>query len=447
MRKIFVLSVLLFSAAPIFSQIVIREVDSLKRHYTSKAQTMLVADSSLFDYIVIDLNGVSIYSSKENRLGNVVESQVFWSELAICKRVLREESRENAMTIMLAKGAKMFGPAIQKQYSHKPNPKIVNEVAGKKLSGYRIALDPGHIAHDTAMGRIEQKFISMFVPIKDDSMHVGFAEGQLTWQTAVALAARLRNEGAEVFITRADSNITAFGKTFEAWKREDFPRTLDSLIRAESENAIFKDLKSGKLHGDRAIFRFVFRDVELRKRADIINAFNPDLTVVIHYNVDESNSPWVHPTKKDFCMVFVPGAFQSSELGESENRFDFLRLLLLDDVETSIAIGGKIAEQLVKKLKVSPATTDDAGYLLTSCRKTKKVGVFARNLSMTRLVHGPVVFGETLYQDNYSEALSLSQMSLIDKVSGQRTSVRIVQAAEAYCEGIVQWAVAEKLKK
>jgi hypothetical protein len=66
--------------------------------------------------------------------------------------------------------------------------------------------------------------------------------------------------------------------------------------------------------------------------------------------------------------------------------------------------------------------------------------VYARNLSMTRLVHGPIVFGETLYQDNMDEALVLSKMNTIDPVSGQKASTRTIEVAEAYYEGIEQWA-------
>jgi N-acetylmuramoyl-L-alanine amidase len=313
----------------------------------------------------------------------------------------------------------------------------------KPLAGYRIAIDPGHIANDTIIGKLEEKFISMNVPAGTDSMHVAFAEGQLTWQTAVLLAARLREAGAEVIFTRNGPGMTAFGKTFEQWKQDDYPRTLDSLLKEDPGNQNLKDIRSGKLKGDRAVFRFVFRDAELRKRAEIINAFQPHLTVAIHYNVDESNSPWSRPTNKNFCMLFVPGAFQEGELSDSEKRFDFLRLLLLNDIGQSVAVSTSVGAQFTARLNVKAANASDAGYLRTSCKKTGVQGIYARNLSMTRLVHGPIVFGETLYQDNVNEAAALSNMSITDRISGQQTSKRVMQVADAYFEGILQWSYAQ----
>lgn len=432
---------LLLTALTLNGQMVIREADSLKKHYTAKANELLVGDSSLYDFFSIDLYGISVFASREDKIKGLPETRVFWNELPIYKRVLKRELRENAIEALLQKGARPFGSSVQKRYSDAfTADEKTFRTPLKPLAGYRIALDPGHIAHDTLTGKLEQKFISMNLPSGKDSLHVAFAEGQLTWQTAVLLAARLRNAGAEVILTRNGQNLTAFGKTFEEWKRDDYPRTLDSLLKADPKNQSYLDLKSGKMKEDRSRFRFVFRDVEFRRRADIINAFQPDLSVMIHYNVDESNAPWTHATEKNFCMLFVPGAFQSGELSDAEKRFDFLRLLLLDDIEVSIAASEYVGAEFTKRLSVPLADASSAGYLSSSCKKTGRKGVFARNLSMTRLVHGPVLFGETLYQDNINEALSLSQMNVTDRISGQLTSKRVIQIADAYYEGILQWS-------
>lgn len=429
-----------------WTQMPIYGADSMRKHYQEKADLLMIGDSSLYKQLKIDLYGIELYSRNDGKIPETktVEFVVHWSELKMYKDIMHNEERESAMMIMLDKGARNFSPAIQKQYDKGiPARGTVFHPPQKPLMGMRIVLDPGHVANDTALGHIEQKFIAMNVPQsannQKDSVPVAFAEGQLTWQTANVLAAKLRNAGAEVLITRSGPGITAFGKTFEQWKKDDYPRTLDSLMKVDPEDQNLKDLKSGKMKTDRSIFRFVFKDAELRKRSEIINAFRPDLTVVIHYNVDETNAPWSKPTTKNFCMLFVPGSFEAGELATTEDRFDFLRLLLLDDVEESIEVSNFVGEQFRKKLDVPLAGPADAGYLSASCRKTRRQGVFARNLSMTRLIHGPLVYGETLYQDNKFEARMLADMSVTDMQSKQTTSKRVMQVADAYYEGIANW--------
>lgn len=427
---------------PLYAQMPVYGADSLMRHYRQKADALMVGHASIRDWFEINLYGIRIYSEPDGEQAKVpvVEYSVTWQELPVYKRMMNNESRSAAMEIMLAKGAQGFAPAVQKAYS-KPLTKDGSDeqLPLKPLAGLRIAIDPGHIAGDTAEGRLEQKFIKMNVPVTagaHDSVAVAFAEGQLTWQTAVLLAERLRQLGAKVMITRKGPGLTAFGKTFLQWKNEDYQRTLDSMLLTDPKNQNLKDLKSGRMKEDRSRFRFVFRDAELRKRADLINGFRPDLTVVIHYNVDETNAPWSRPTTRNFSMLFVPGAFQENELSESEERFDFLRLLLLDDMERSIEVSGKVAAHFRDELKVPLATVADAAYLATSCKRTAAEGVYARNLSMTRLVHGPVVYGETLYQDHFAEALLLGKQSVTDSISQLPASPRVIEVADAYCNGI-----------
>ncbi len=429
-----------------FAQMPIYGADSLRRHYQAKAEELMVGDSSLYKLFDIDIYGIKVHSRNDGKVpeSKTTEFVVHWSELNTYKNVMAFETRESAVVIMLEKGSRGFSPAIQKQYGNGLIAKagFVFRTPLKPLAGMKIAIDPGHIANDTATGRLEQKFIKMNVPALHetvDSVPINFAEGQLTWQTANLLAYKLRNAGAEVIFTHT-AGMTAFGKTFEQWKKDDYKRTLDSMLLADPSNQNLKDLKSGKMKEDRSIFRFVFKDAELRKRSGIINAFGPHLTVVIHYNVDETNAPWSKPTTKNYCMLFVPGSFEANELATTEDRFDFLRLLLLNDVEQSIEVSSFVGMQFKEKLDVPLAGPSDATYLSTSCKKAYKQGVFARNLSMTRLVHGPIVYGETLYQDNINEGRMLADMNVTEMQTKMTTSKRVMQVAEAYYEGILQWS-------
>lgn len=445
MRKCFSLVIACLAGIHLSAQMPIYGADSLMKHYQKKADELIVGDSALNNYFFIDLYGITIRDDGREEDGiPPPEYRVNWSELQLYKDVMKNETRADAMQIMLSKGARNFSPAIQKQYAD-DIPTVVSgwRTPEKPLAGMRIAIDPGHIAHDTALGHLEQKWIFMGIPLPHDLPKydtVAFAEGQLTWETALILGERLRSQGAEVMYTRSGNGITAFGKTFAQWKTDDYSRALDSLLKLEPDNQPLNDLKSGKMKTDRSIFRFVFKDVELRRRADLINEFHPDLTVVIHYNVDETNAPWSKPSHKNFCMLFVPGSFEKGELDDAESRFDFLRLLLTDDVDKSIRASEIVSKKFEAKLNVPLAKPEDAAYLVSSCRTTKATGVYARNLSMTRLVHGTIVYGETLYQDNWNEAVWLDNRSAIDQASKVTTSKRVIEVAEAYYEGILEWS-------
>jgi N-acetylmuramoyl-L-alanine amidase len=444
MKKLLIIAGIFLSQIS-FAQMPIYGADSMQKHYQAKLDELLIGDSSLYKLVRIDIYGVHMLDPAPYLSAGDL-NRVSWQELSIYKNVVALEPRENAMQIMLEKGNRNFSPTIQKQYGQG----LISKAAAsfrpplKPLAGMKIALDPGHVANDTALGHIEQKFISMNVPAQSfdtrDSVPVAFAEGQLTWQTAAILAEKLRNAGAEVILTRPGAGITAFGKTFEQWKEDDYLRTLDSLLIVDPRNQNLLDLKSGKMKTDRSIFRFVFRDAELRKRSEIINAFDPDLTVVIHYNVDEANAPWSHPSTKNYCMLFVPGSFEAGELNTPEERYDFLRLLLTDDLEQSIEASNLVGIQFKKILDVPLASESDASYLSTSCKAVYRQGVFARNLSMTRLIQSPVVYGETLYQDNRYEAKKLSDRSLTDSLTQLKTSKRVMEVADAYYEGILSWS-------
>lgn len=413
--------------------------DSLVRYYKVKADRFLAASPEVHDQFSVLNNGVAVYATASDKTNNLPEFFVSWEELESFKAAVKLRPHHRFIPYMIMKRElKLKGRTLSWPLESRDNATQFH-APYLPLHGIRIAIDPGHIAHDTIKGRLEQKFISMKMPQGKDSVRLAFAEGQLTWLTAAILAEHLKSQGAEVMLTRAAMNKTAFGRTYEEWKTFDGGVSLDSLIAAFPDNKNYSDLKNGKLKEERSYFRYVFKDVEIRRRAEEIGAFNPDFTVVIHYNVDEQNAPWTKPTTRNFCMLFVPGAFQVGELNDQESRLDFLRLLLTDEIENSVSGAAYLALSFKEGLKVPLANEKDAAYLGTSCLYSGSSGVYCRNLSMTRLIHGPVLYGETLYQDNLTEVRLLSEKPILDTVSGIMAPQRIIQVAKAYENGIRNW--------
>lgn len=173
----------------------------------------------------------------------------------------------------------------------------------------------------------------------------------------------------------------------------------------------------------------------MAKRAELINDFQPDLTIIIHYNVDETNFEWQKPSTKNFNMTFIGGAFMKTDLPTIEKRFEFLRMIISDDVEKSIALSSETIKNFEKYLNVKTAQQTDAKYLSEGCIATDKKGVYCRNLQLTRYIHSPLVYGETLYQDNIIEC------KLLNAETDKTKNKRVQQVAEAYYQGILNYVL------
>jgi N-acetylmuramoyl-L-alanine amidase len=298
--------------------------------------------------------------------------------------------------------------------------------------GYKIAIDAGHTAGSIQEGVVEKKFLKFKPADSGFKDSIAIAEGMLTYATAMLLKEKLVKEGADVFLTRPFNGSTAYGIDFDEWLKINYANTINAWknvgkISAEKRNwYLNKATKNEK-------FTLVFKDMELQKRAEIINAYKPDLTIIIHYNVDETNTGWKRPGSKNYSMAFIGGAFMPSDLSSPEKRFEFLRMLLSHDIESSLALSAAVVKSLETNLQVKAAATKDATYLYKGCLYAGKTGVFCRNLQLTRNVHGTVVYGETLYQDNVVECVLLNQES--DKLK----NIRVQQAADAYYKGVKEY--------
>jgi N-acetylmuramoyl-L-alanine amidase len=389
-----------------------------------KANNYLIKHPSLADFYSIDEKGISIYDSRESKLNKRTE---FYIEHKNCDAFKQAVKQCNT-----AEYKALYKKGTFIDYNT-PLP-LKAPVAGpqKLLTGVKIAIDPGHIAGNMEIGDIEKKCLTLkYTSSSGSKDSVAFAEGMLTFATAQLLKNKLEAEGAEVFMTRTFNNGTAFGVSFDDWLKNDYKRTVDSLADIGKISAKQKQFFYGSKASKRDKFRVIFKDIELAKRAEIINNYKPDFTVIIHYNVDENNTGWVKPSKKNFNMIFVGGAFMENDLSSVEKRSEFLRLLITDDIENSIEMSGEVIKTFESKLHVKTATVKDASYLSEGCLSTEKTGVYCRNLQLTRYVHGPLIYGETLYQDNENECILLNKET--DKTKNQR----VQEVADAYYLGIV----------
>ena len=404
------------------------------KQYTKKLENYLDKSKSLTPYYAINANGISIYESAQNKLKGISEFHITWDKIDDFNKTLKNCPIQQVFETYKKGDYDKLIPCSSTLKEPSPMVKQIYLADTKKLKGLKIAIDAGHIAGDMEMGIIEKKCLTFQCDKPQGSKDsIAIAEGTLTFATAKLLKDKLEAEGAEVLMTRTFNNSSAFGVTFDDWLKTNYKTTVDSLYNVgkltKEQKQFFFSAKASK----RDKFRVIFKDAELEKRAEIINNYKPDFTIIIHYNVDETNTGWAKPANKNFNMTFVGGAFMKSDLSTPEKRFEFLRLLISNDLEQSIALSSAMVKSFEKNLNVKTATIKDAKYLIDGCLATGEPGVYCRNLQLTRYIHTPLVYGETLYQDNMNECISLNKEC--DKTKNER----VQQVAEAYFQGVLNF--------
>ncbi|HEX8515569.1 MAG TPA: N-acetylmuramoyl-L-alanine amidase [Bacteroidia bacterium] len=399
----------------------------LINYYTGKAQKYLDKEKALSSFYSIDDKGIMIFANAIDKTKKKPEFSLAWEQLEDFRLYYKYYDE----IFSYYKKGRVDPFPVKAADTVKPPPE-------KPLQGYRIAIDPGHIAHDHATGSLEMKHLKFRKDVVNglvDSIEI--SEGILTFATARLLKDKLEAEGAEVMITRPEG-YSAFGKTFEQWKKQDLKKAVDSLAKIGELKPDQKNYFLSAKAKNSDIFRVVFRELDLAKRAELINRYKPDLTIIIHYNVDETNSGWTKPGKKDFNMAFVGGAFMKNDLTSPEKRFEFLRLLITEDLERSVELSSSVINSFESALGIPTCGNHDATYITEGCLPTEARGVFCRNLQLTRYIHSPLVYGESIYQDNIKEA------QLLNKETDKTKNERVMQVADAYFNGIMNYAAKRK---
>lgn len=429
MFKKLILSVCILSAC--FS---IAQNNSIAQQYQKKIKQYLDKENALSGYYSIDSTGISMFRTPEEKAKHIIEYKVFWGEVEWAKFLFANFSYEEIVQLLNEKkDNEMYDNAS-------PMEKTVR--ADSSLKGFRIAIDPGHMANTIEQAKLEKKFIDMKADAKTGlKQDVQLIEAQLTFATAMLLKEQLEKAGATVMLTRNQPGENAFGIPFEQWLQTSFKPAVDSAFANKDITEDEKQMLLTKAD-ETTIFRKLFSNLEVKERARKINSFRPDFTIIIHYNVDEKNTDWKKPTNKNFDMTFVGGSFMKDEMEKPLFRAEFLRLLLSDDLEKSVNFSSYFVKSFEKNLKVPIAKETDADYLKQYCLPAEKPGVFCRNLTLTRMVHGTLVYGETLYQDNINELMLLSKNEVT--VKGITTSKRVQQVANAYYEAVINYAKTSK---
>lgn len=412
--------------------------------------SLLLHDASLRELVQIDSSGIRLYASAADRQAGRAEVHIFPEEYQLTARLYDMMRPDSMVRYYQLKGTQPWGPEWQALARHAwpvlPGP--VSSDPAQPLRGWRVALDPGHTAGDLETARTEGKYVMMRPSQQTNFERIAFWEGNLTLATADLIRQQLDSLGATTMLTRYSPGRDVNGLTYQDWKRQHWPQ-------AVYDSATSWDLSQRQLNywltraDDKAIMRSFYTAEDLRNRANRINAFRPHLTLIIHYNVHGPNwenrdrAGFIPPADTNYLMAFIPGSFLANELQSVEDRAILLRQLLTMDVTYSqeLAEAFVAASQRLTGVPVVPPN-HRLGYLHNSSRYTGSPGVYARNLSLTRLVKGPLVYGESLNQDFLDEALRLNQRDLT--VNGILVSSRVQDVADAYVAAVLAFARDER---
>lgn len=310
----------------------------------------------------------------------------------------------------------------------------------RPLEGLRIALDPGHMGGD--WDTITGKWV-------EDTNGKKLSEGVINLQTAMLLEQQLISLGAQTLITHrglrpvtdADYqsfDVHAFGlQVLRESSLEDWFLKLVSVAPAGPElyeaftNSA--DLKQVFEENNRPTY---FNDSDLEARVDVIEAFQPDITLIIHYDAAvHTVSPPAF--SHDATKVYVPGSFAPMELASRDDRVQ-MAMHLLDEVpwRASVAFAHEVVNTLSTNLKIP---FDDA-----SPGNVKQVepGVFSRNLHLLRKHRASATaYVECLFYNDRGEFDALSGAAhpmMIDGVN-HPYSDRLALVANSLKQAIVQF--------
>ena len=318
----------------------------------------------------------------------------------------------------------------------------------RPLLGLRIALDPGHMGGSQWDG-ITGKWV------RDTQSGRYLSEGVLNLQTALLLEASLTRLGARVMVTRHDLvPVTSQGyddfdlqagalralreSTLLGWFQELLSvnpigaALFDSFSRSPSFQEVFSDINRWTY----------YNDLDLQARVDAIEAFHPDITLIIHYDTSTSTAdphglqPGPAGTA-DATKVYVPGAFDPTELASRDDRAQFAMHLLDQSAwDASVSFARAVATTLSVNLNI-PFAKSSPGLT-----RVVEPGIFSRDLYLLKKYQGSATaYVECLFYNDPGEFDALYSATHPMTIAGQNMpySDRLALVADSLKQAIVKF--------
>ncbi|HEX3445275.1 MAG TPA: hypothetical protein VHS80_11200 [Chthoniobacterales bacterium] len=261
--------------------------------------------------------------------------------------------------------------------------------AAHPLSGFKIALDPGHLGG--AWAKIEERWFQI-----DGSRPV--TEGDLTLRVAQLIGPKLARLGAQVLWVRSRPGPVTT-RSPETLRSLAFLTLVARGMHPISQNYTgpFDPWREHSIQWEAE--KLFYRVAEIHDRALAVNTvLRPDLTLCLHFNAEPWGNP-THPTLVDtnHLHFVVNGGYSAGELAYDDVRFAMLIKLL----NRSFAEEKGIAESLAAHM--APITwLPPFHYHTNNAYPIGKTGyVWARNLLANRLYQCPVAYIECYVMNSH----------------------------------------------
>jgi N-acetylmuramoyl-L-alanine amidase len=315
--------------------------------------------------------------------------------------------------------------------------------SSQALAGLRIALDPGHMGGDLWDARTG-KYVH-------DAAGNKVSEGVIALQTALVLEQELRALGAEVMVTRRDlapvdsqpyESLDVNEGARTELRRDSLTSWFQNLLQAGSPGSALNrafDRSSAvrRLFSESSRINY-FLSADLVARAEAIQAFHPDITLILHYDVlpTSGDGLGVNPRAPSLTKGYVAGAFLPTEFSTRDARLSFAQHLLNPEAwEQSIALGRSVLGSLHSELGLGYDSQGGPGGPVSI-----EPGVYARNLGLTRMIQGHALFYlETLYYNSPREFAAFRNVTHPLWVNGRNLpySDRVLEVVGAIRDGVV----------
>ena len=300
---------------------------------------------------------------------------------------------------------------------------------GKPLSGFRIALDPGHLGGTWA--KMEERWfkIGKAPPVQ---------EGDLTLRVGQLLKARLESLGAKVTLVREKAEpITPYRPSdFDETARKFLERAGITKPRENFDGPA--DPEKEQTVGWQRELMF-YRNSEIRRRASLVNyRLQPDLVLCLHFNAE----PWGDPSDptlvdNNHLHLLVNGAYLPNEVELDDERFEMLEKLLSRSFPEELELAESIAGAMAKATGLPPYRYKTENVTAIGANGY----VYARNLMATRLYHCPTVYLEP-YVMNSREVFARVKAGEYDgkkQVAGKLRLNIFREYVDGVVEGLVQY--------
>ena len=273
----------------------------------------------------------------------------------------------------------------------------------------------------------------------------------LTLQTALLLEKELTDLGAQVLLTRRelspvtnqiyesfDLNPYAEATFRESSLLEWFQQLLGTApAGTDLFNAFRKSSNLREIYSEAQRPLYFILKADLDARAQLINDFAPDLTLILHF--DTAGNPRQVSKGHNGTKAYVPGAFLPEELGTRENRFALVRHLAQPEMwKSSVGLSSEILKQIRSQMQIPIDSSGGGGSI-----REAAPGVFARNLVLTRKIHGTALaYLECLFYNDPLEFKAFSQNQYFMTIGARSYgySERLVQLSKAIRDGVLSFS-------